>query len=54
MLQGGVADILARFLAEHPRVRIELDAPSAASTSSTKDSTSLCAYASHHWRIPIS
>jgi DNA-binding transcriptional LysR family regulator len=26
MLQGGVADILARFLAKHPRVRIELDA----------------------------
>jgi DNA-binding transcriptional LysR family regulator len=26
LLQGGVADILARFLAKHPRVRIELDA----------------------------
>jgi DNA-binding transcriptional LysR family regulator len=26
LLQGGVADILARFLAEHPRVRIALDA----------------------------
>jgi DNA-binding transcriptional LysR family regulator len=26
MLQGGVADILARFLAKHPRVRIALDA----------------------------
>src|SRR6202008_348280 len=27
LLQGGVADILVRFLAKHPRVRIELDAP---------------------------
>jgi DNA-binding transcriptional LysR family regulator len=26
LLQGGVADVLARFLAEHPRVRIALDA----------------------------
>src|SRR5258708_24285625 len=26
LLQGGVADILARFLAKHPRVRIALDA----------------------------
>ena len=26
LLQGGVADILARFLAKHPRVRIVLDA----------------------------
>ena len=26
LLQGGVADILARFLAQHPRVRIALDA----------------------------
>src|SRR5712672_2385855 len=26
LLHGGVADILARFLAKHPRVRIELDA----------------------------
>jgi DNA-binding transcriptional LysR family regulator len=54
LLQGGVADILARFLAKHPQVRIALDAPIAASTSSTKGSTSLCEYAGHHWRIPIS
>src|SRR6266436_7117462 len=26
LLQGGVADVLARFLAKHPRVRIALDA----------------------------
>src|SRR3981189_3489287 len=26
LLQGGVADLLARFLAKHPRVRIALDA----------------------------
>jgi DNA-binding transcriptional LysR family regulator len=26
LLQGGVADVLARFLAKHPRVRVALDA----------------------------
>jgi DNA-binding transcriptional LysR family regulator len=53
LLQGGLANILARFLAKYPGVVSRSTPPTVASTSSTKASTSHSGYASRRWKIPI-